>query len=67
MNDTEMLKWVAEHLTRFELGLESGYMEYIDNYGFHRTVKYRCYETNKPDVDILKECIRMALSDNMPQ
>ena len=62
MTDSEMLKWIAEHLSSFELGVYHSRMEYITTEGHSKTVRVSESDT-MDDVDVLKRCIEKAVED----
>jgi hypothetical protein len=62
MTDTELLKWIAEHMVSFRPTFVSATMEYIDNGGYTKEIWYKAAETG--DIDcllLLRGCVKGAL------
>ena len=63
MNDTELLRWIAEHMLKFDLGLGDARMEYLDNDGYNHVVQFNSEELDPQDLDMLKGCIAAAMKE----
>jgi hypothetical protein len=61
MNDTEVLEWIADHLTHIRIGFGDVYIEWIDDNGF---TQYQTYRTviNEPDAEILRHIVTAIAS-----
>ena len=60
MNETEQLKWVAEHLVSLQLNFNLGTMVWLDNEGYEHSTEVLVEDCE--DVDILKALIEKASS-----
>ena len=61
MNDSELLLWIAEHMTNFTPVIGDARMDYIDDNG-ESHIAYYCGEfLNAQCLDLLKGCIGVAV------
>jgi UDP-N-acetyl-D-mannosaminuronic acid transferase (WecB/TagA/CpsF family) len=70
MSDTEILNWVAEHLSSFQPMIESAHMVYIDASGFEQKVQVHVGDTfnrGVPCIDLLKACVLKAIENECVQ
>lgn len=62
LNDSELLLWIAGHMSKFELGFGHAQMDYIDDEGNHRVACFQS-EESAADLDMLKGCINVAVNE----
>lgn len=63
MTDSELLLWIAGHLTEFYRGAINSDLKYIDDDGNTHIVHFCSDEPNPTDLSILKGCIAVAIKE----
>ena len=62
MNDTEILEWIAKHLTQFRIGVGTVDIEWIDDGGFTQSKTYQTI-VNEADTEILRHVVTAIASN----
>ena len=62
MNDTEILKWIAEHLVKFNIVIDKVDVEWIDDGGAYQSKVYRTIPM-EADIEILRHVVTAITSN----
>jgi len=61
MNDTQILTWIAEHMTSFRPLFGTATMQYIDNEGITCEIVVQDFDNPNPEpLEQLRECVKSA-------
>jgi hypothetical protein len=68
MTDTEILNWVAEHLSTFSPAFTRAEMRYVNDDGEVRSVNYKAEDQDDVTCgDLLRGCILQAIKNESVQ
>lgn len=64
MNDTQILEWIAEHLTSFRPVIDTASMCYVDDAGIFREIWIQHFDNSNPScIEQLRECVKAATNE----